>query len=80
MAEVLLFWDTRWRSGAPLSAAGAPVAGVTAEGTCLKEAWSLKRQGHTPTNLNGNPKSKTALRASTTGEAVMLLSLSLHEC
>lgn len=33
------------------------VAGVTAEeGTCLKEAWSLKRHGYTLANFTGNPK------------------------
>lgn len=49
LAEALLRWTTRWRSGAPpLSAAGPLGAEETAEGTHLKEAWSLKRQGHTP--------------------------------
>ena len=48
VAEVLLYWATRWRSGAPLSAAGPLVAGVVAEGTRLEEAWFLKRQGYTP--------------------------------
>lgn len=78
MGELLLCWATRWHSGdtspsvqpppppnPAQSSAGRLVAGVTAEGTCLKEACSLKRHGCTPQTCPVYPKTRPLMTSTT---------------